>query len=73
MTWLEVNDLLEQLPIVSNIFNLKEYVGSFVIEDFVRGLDFDESESEEERLQNEFEVLQERCKKLGIKPPKRKI
>lgn len=73
MTWLEVNDLLEQLPIVSSTFNLKEYVGSFLIEDFIKGMDFDESESEEERLQNEFEALQERCKKFGIKPPKRKL
>ncbi len=71
MTWLEVNDLLEQLPIVSSTFNLKEYVGSFLIEDFARGMDFDESESEEEREQNEFSALQEQCRKLGIKPPKR--
>jgi len=72
MTWLEVNDLLGQLPIVSTSYNLKEYVGSFLVEDFIRGIDFDESESEEEREQNEFEALQERCKKLGINPPKRK-
>mgnify|MGYP000751475134 CR=1 FL=1 len=73
MTWYEVMELIEQIPMVSTTFNLKEYVGSFMIENFRQGQDFDESESEEEYEQNEFERLQKQCEKLGIKPPKERI
>jgi len=73
MTIYQINAYISEIPTVSTTFNLKEMVGSFMIEKFQHGMDFDESESEEEREQNEFEALQERCRKMGLKPPMRKV
>ena len=70
MTWFEVNELVSEIPVVSTTFNLKEIVGSFMVAKFRQGMDFDESESQEEYEQNEFEALQEQCEKMGLKPPR---
>jgi len=70
MTWLEVNEMVSEIPIVSTTFNLKEIVGAFMIEKFQHGLDFDEENDELEKDQAELERLQKQCAKIGIKPPK---
>jgi hypothetical protein len=71
MTWLEVNELVGEISMVSTTYLLKEYVGSFIIEKFRQGQDFEEFDNEEARDNFDFELLQRECKKMGIKPPLR--
>lgn len=68
-TYPEIGDLLGEIPVVSTTFNLKEFVGSFMIKDFRRGQDFEEFNSKAEQEEADFRKLQLECIKIGLKPP----
>jgi len=70
MTWIEVRELVSEIPTVSTTYNLKEFVGSFLIEKYRQGTDFEEFDNAEEQDKSDIEKLQVACEKVGIKGPK---
>ena len=62
MTQYQVNMFISQIPTVSAIFNIKEFVGHFMIENYQSGTEFEEYESEVDKLQDQ-------CIGAGLEPP----
>ena len=70
MTWVEVNNLISQIQVVSTTFQIKEILGSMFIKNYRSGTEFEEFKSDSEREEADLKNLQYLALKAGLIPPK---